>query len=180
MKPEVRTFTRENPCTKKEVWRDVPGYGGKYLVSNLGRVKSMPTKYHPRVKILKPWFQTEQKYPCVSLSVEGVSTTRSVHSLVAEAFLGPRPAGMNVLHNDGNGSHSVLDNLRYGTQSQNMLDRREHGTAARPNAKLTAEQVIRIRRLLAHGRSPSQVAARFGVTAENVYYIRDRKTWRDL
>lgn len=115
MKPEVRTFTRENPCTKAEVWREVPGYGGKYLVSNLG-----------------------------------------------------------------NGSRSVLSNLRYGTQSQNMLDRKEHGSETRPTAKLTVEQVIRIRRLLAQGRKPRQLAARFGVTPENVCHIRDRKTWRDV
>lgn len=180
MLPEVKVFTKDNPCTKAEVWRDVPGYGGKYLVSNLGRVKSMPTKYHPRIKILKPWFQTKNRYPCVGLSVDGVSVTRSVHSLVAEAFLGPRPVGMNVLHKDGNGSRSVLSNLRYGTQSQNMLDRKEHGSETRPTAKLTVEQVIRIRRLLAQGRKPRQLAARFGVTPENVCHIRDRKTWRDI
>lgn len=180
MKPEVRVFSREAPCTKREEWRDVVGYEGRYRVSDFGRIMSLPTKYHPRTKILKPWYQTEQQYAFVSLSLDGTVVSRSVHSVVAEAFLGPRPEGLLVLHKDGVGSRSCASNLRYGTQSQNMLDRKRHGTETTPGAKLTRRQVYSIRRLLAMGHRPVEIAARFGVTPETIYLIRARKIWRDV
>lgn len=53
---------------------------------------------------------------------------RTVHSLVAAAFYGPRPEGMETRHLDGNPANNRVENLRYGTQSENNLDRVSHGT----------------------------------------------------
>lgn len=178
MLPDVKVFTRDNPCTKKEEWRAVVGYEGLYRVSDRGRVMSLPTKYHPRITILKPWFQTEQRYAYVTLWDCGGRKARSVHSLVADAFLGPRPTGLLVLHNDGVGSHNAVDNLRYGTQSENMHDRKAHGTEVTPSAKLSRRQVCAIRNLLASGAKVRSIAELYGVTPENVYLIRAGKTWR--
>lgn len=64
--------------------------------------------------------------------------TVAVHVLVAAAFHGPRPEGLEVCHNDGNPQNNVASNLRYDTMSGNMLDRVKHGThhyAARTHCK---------------------------------------------
>lgn len=46
-----------------------------------------------------------------------------VHHLMAEAFIGPRPEGLQVLHKDDCGFNNRIDNLRYGDFEENMLDR---------------------------------------------------------
>lgn len=168
-----------------EEWRDAVGYGGKYMVSSLGRVRSMPTKYHPRVTILSPYIVGRGKYRVVHLSGGGDSgrARRTVHSLVAEAFLGPRPDGKVVCHRNGNTGDNRKSNLRYDTQSNNLLDRKQHGTyssEAHGMAKLTARKVRVIRAKLSRGVKPPTLSAEYGVTRETIYLIRDRKIWRDL
>lgn len=44
----------------------------------------------------------------------------TVHSLVAQAFLGDRPKGMVIDHIDGNRFNNHYTNLRYCTQKENM------------------------------------------------------------
>jgi hypothetical protein len=50
-----------------------------------------------------------------------------VHVLVAAAFLGPCPDGQEVRHLDGDKLNNCLDNLIYGTRSENNLDTVRHG-----------------------------------------------------
>lgn len=52
-----------------------------------------------------------------------------VHVLVALAFHGrPRRRGLVVRHLDGNARNNRPENLRWGTQRQNVLDSIRHGT----------------------------------------------------
>lgn len=109
-----------------EEWREVVGYEGEYIVSNLGRVRSLPGgKRHG--KLLK---QALSGYPgnqYLHVGFRGTDT-KAVHVLVARAFLGPRPEKLDVCHNNGDRLDNRLDNLRYGTRKENMTDRDEHGT----------------------------------------------------
>lgn len=50
-----------------------------------------------------------------------------VHQLVARAFIGPCPPGLEVRHKDGNPANNHIDNLEYGTRADNMQDRLNHG-----------------------------------------------------
>lgn len=52
------------------------------------------------------------------MNVEG--KTRTVHSLVAEAFLGPRPEGYDIDHINSTKTDNRAENLRYVTHTQNM------------------------------------------------------------
>lgn len=110
-----------------EEWRPVPGYESTYLVSSHGRVASIP---RPRTKggLCKQKIAKRGGYPTVSLIQGGKQRTRYVHALVAEAFIGPRPEGMDVRHLDGNPLRPELANLAYGTRSQNNRDKVAHGT----------------------------------------------------
>ena len=73
-----------------------------------------------------------------------------VHRLIAEAFHGPCPAGMECCHNNGIRHDNRESNLRWGTRSENFLDKRAHGTAGvgelNSASKLTNEQALDIRR----------------------------------
>lgn len=73
-------------------------------------------------------------YRHYALQRDGGTVTRLAHSLVAAAFIGPRPpvppgeARIEVRHMDGNRTNNHAANLRYGTSRQNTLDSIEHGT----------------------------------------------------
>lgn len=116
-----------------EDWRPVVGYEGTYLVSSLGRVLSAPRR-RTTGGVLKQKI-SKRGYPAVNLVLKGKQATHEVHRLVAAAFLGPRPNGLEVRHFDGNPVNCQLGNLSYGTRSENNLDRLRHGTD--PQARKT-------------------------------------------
>ena len=69
-----------------------------------------------------------KRYETLTIVIEsGEKIWKNVHILIAEAFLGPRPEGLEVCHNDGNRNNNRPDNLRYDTRSSNNLDAYDHG-----------------------------------------------------
>lgn len=64
------------------------------------------------------------------VNVEG--KTRTVHSLVAEAFLGPRPYGYDIDHINGTKTDNRACNLRYVTHEDNMKHFYKHNTRKKP------------------------------------------------
>jgi hypothetical protein len=106
-----------------EEWRPIPGFPG-YEVSNMGRVLSH-RRGRPRVLRQSP---DGRRYQKVVLYREDLRATRPVHVLVALAFIGPRPAGLQIRHLDGNSDNNRPWNLKYGTPTENMQDRFRHGT----------------------------------------------------
>ena len=113
-----------------EKWIPIPGHSG-YEVSSEGRVRSVDRIVpHPngnltlRGRILKPQAQ-KRGYLAVT---PGGRRPRPIHILMARAFLGPRPEGQEVRHLNGNHHDNRLENLEYGTRSQNVQDMVDHGT----------------------------------------------------
>ena len=176
-----------------EIWKDVPGYEGCYQVSNEGRVKSLAREVAvPRTR----WgsqgtrkvneavmsLQTDSRNRVfVALRKDGAGKRFTVASLVAAAFIGPRPEGMLVLHGDGVSTNNRADNLRYGTHVDNMDDARLHGTLTQGEkqwlAKLTAGEVKFIR---VTDMSGVYLAAQYGVTPACISAIRQRKNWKHV
>jgi DNA-binding transcriptional regulator YiaG len=101
--------------------------------------------------------------------------SRLLHSLILEAFKGPRPLKTECCHNDGNPVNNRLDNLRWGTHQENQRDALRHGTRKTgelsPNAKLSNQQVDEIRQLRESGVAPSVIARRFGINDSYVSQI---------
>jgi hypothetical protein len=107
-------------------WRPIPGYESNYHVSDGGQVKSLP-RNTTRGGILRPAPSKQPGYPSVVLWRDGKQRTFKVHQLVAAAFLGPRPDGMEVRHLNGDRLDCRLANLRYGTRAENAQDTIDHG-----------------------------------------------------
>lgn len=114
----------------REEWRPVPGYEGRYDVSDRGRVRShIQWNRKPTPRLLSPSSHTKLPYKKVCLTDgRGSCSTLLVHRLVMMAFIGPCPDGMEVRHLDGDPTNNNLDNLRYGTRPQNQEDAVRHGT----------------------------------------------------
>ena len=77
------------------------------------------------------------------------SKTYTIHVLVATAFHGPCPDGMECRHLDGSRTNNQSSNLEWGTRQQNCHDAARHGTSnigeRHPHAKLSADDVWQIR-----------------------------------
>ena len=111
-----------------EEWKSVVGYEGLYEVSNKGNVKALERlvwnngglqRKHERM--LSP-SANKFGYKCVSLCKNGKVHRRTIHRIVAEAFI-PNPNNKpNVDHIDTNPSNNEVSNLRWVTQSENAMN----------------------------------------------------------
>lgn len=120
-----------------ESWRPVVGFEEYYEVSSHGRVKSLPRearvggggvrKTVERIMRTKAYGKPGREYVYVGLRVRGDAVNRTIHSLVLEAFIGPRPPGQEACHNDGNSKNNMLENLRWDTSKGNNADKVRHG-----------------------------------------------------
>lgn len=118
-----------------EVWKPVPDYEGLYSVSNLGRIRSESrtiTLKNGRSRrwpesILKP-FKNSDGYLRVELWKNNKQQTRFVHRLVLEAFVGEAPPGTQACHWNDTPENNRLENLRWGTKSENTLDSVRNGS----------------------------------------------------
>jgi hypothetical protein len=180
-------MSAEYPTTSVPVeYRDIPGFPG-YRVGDDGSIWSRWDWRQHRGR----WHELrdgdhKSGYRSVALSLNKTLVRRRVHRLVLEAFVGSCPPGMECCHNDGNPRNNRLDNLRWDTRSSNVRDQIRHGThfplshhyGSRNNsAKLTEDDIPKIRELIAEGLSNSKIGRRFNVHETTISQIRLRKTW---
>jgi hypothetical protein len=170
-----------------ERWMPVVGFEGLYEVSDIGRVLSLDRNIvysdgricHHRGKVLAPGIGSHG-YPSVDLC--GVMFT--VHSLVAAAFIGPKPMGTEVAHRDGDRTNPRLNNLRYKTPKKNCAEKVRHGTDNRGEkhyaAILTESEVIQIRSRSRAGERECDLMRYFGTSRNCIANIRHNRTWRHV
>lgn len=119
-----------------EQWKPIPGYEGSYEVSDLGRVRALDrldTRGRRRVgKLLAPRVQANRRRT-VALYVSDKRSDWQIHSLVLEAFVGPRPYGMEGCHWNDDPADNRLANLRWDTRSANIKDSVRNGTHGMAN-----------------------------------------------
>lgn len=118
-----------------EQWKPVVGYEGLYEVSDHGRVRSLDRvntgkdgrtrKFAGRIVGTS---LDENGRPRAVLRRDGKAVVRRVHRLVLEAFVGLPAPGEQACHWDDNPANNRLDNLRWGTRSDNALDSVRNGT----------------------------------------------------
>lgn len=163
-----------------EEWRQVTG-DPLYWVSSLGRVRKSAHRvtykdgrfYDANERLLgtKP----KQGYPSVQLQHRGLTC---IHTLVAEAFIGPKPQGARTVnHKDGDKTNNRAANLEWATYAENnrharlMKLNRQHGE----NCNLTRfsdDKVDAVRLLWPTRRfTRKELGALFGMSATHVYEI---------
>lgn len=165
-----------------EIWKDIPGYEGRYQASTEGRIRGVDRRqtitdsrgrtYTRDINgvVLRPCIGTNG-YEYVGLRKTDKSenaTFEAVHIMVASAFLGSRPRGLYICHKDGNKSNNAVDNLRYDPGHENMLDIYRCGGKC---AKLSVDDVRKIRGGLEAGESRRSLANQFGVSYQSIYNI---------
>lgn len=171
---------------EREVWRPVVGYEGKYEVSNLGRFRRIGGR--AREKVVKYYLLkgsiTVYGYNHIVFHRDGKQKSFRSARIVMQAFRGPCPAGMEVLHRNSRRTDDRLCNLRYGTRADNELDKVLAGTSNRGErhgmAKLAEASVRRIRILLIGGVTQKSIAKRFNVNSSTISAISRGILWKHL
>jgi hypothetical protein len=188
-----------------EIWRLIQAHPD-YEVSNMGRVRRITEITYPMPnggtatkaagQLLKIGsFQSgrdQLPYARVGLQVKGQRSgkTLSLHRLVAQAFV-PNPANkpcVNHLNYDVSDARAV--NLEWATHKENALHsyragRWEHFPpkrcgVERPDAKLTNDDVRKIREMSASGLSNAKVAKVFSIDRSIVSRIRTGEAWKHV
>lgn len=114
------TYTKLSQCgimswgvmLVKEVWKEIDGYNGRYLISNYGRIKNRDGWIMKQ----KP---SKDGYVRILLFNGKKYKAEYTHILVAKAFL-PKPTSKSeVNHIDADKSNNLLWNLEWVTRSEN-------------------------------------------------------------
>lgn len=123
---------------EQELWKPIPGYEGRYEASDQGRIRSLPRIVSSGNRsgvrsvpgVLRTAWRDPKGYLSVNIARDGDrARSQRVHNLVLMAFVGPKPTPEHqARHLDGDPSNNRPSNLRWGTSSENNLDRVVHGT----------------------------------------------------
>jgi hypothetical protein len=110
---------------KNEEWRDVPKLEKFYSVSNTGMVASKNRdgkdgRKRLKGRILKITVHNKTGQTQVCMSVDGVKYKKEVSRIVASAFLGECPEGLEVCHIDCNSQNNHLSNLAHMPPKQKV------------------------------------------------------------
>ncbi len=175
-----------------EKWENIEGYTGVYQISNYGRVKSLEryilNNLVGRVlqkEIIMKHQSYSNEYKYVTLQIDGKRNNKSIHRLIATAFI-PNPKNKpEVNHIDGNKTNNEISNLEWVTSSENKIHARDTGLVKyakgenTANAKLTTEQVRWIRRL--KGKVTNTLLAEiYGVNQSTISLIINYKKWKHI
>ena len=91
-----------------------------------------------------------------------------VHQLILKAFIGEPPKGQEVRHLNGIPTDNRLENLEYGTRSENIHDIYLQGKSWR---KLNLVKVSAIKDLLKEEKTPKELAKTYNVSVRTIYAI---------
>lgn len=161
-----------------EQWKPIADFP-RYTVSDHGRIMNALSG-----KILNGGFDRDG-YCRVCLRTDTEKKSKQVHSLVAAAFIGPRPTGLHVNHIDGEKTNNHVSNLEYVTSAENTrhairLGLNDHKGENHGMAKLNETEVKGICRLLADGIKGRYLAGFYGVSEYAISDIKTGRAWGHL
>jgi len=172
----------------EEEWRDVVGFNG-YKISNYGKIGSFriigPTGgIGDKFRLMKQSIDSKG-YVKIGLKRKGETIGIFAHTMVLEAFCGPKPPQMECRHLDGNPLNNHIDNLKWGTRKENAHDRHIHGSDIigedHHSSKLNKDQVKAIKIILQSKLiSHQKIADIFNVSRVAIRAINIGKNWKHV
>lgn len=185
-----------------ETWLPMRGHNG-YEISNLARVRSLDriimrsngSRQFWKGQLLKPAVFTDQRRD-VARSYRRVRLEDrkwyGIAVLMLETFVRPRPyPKAQARHLNDDSLDDRLENLAWGSQSQNWDDAKRNGRIpnltggsepgeAHPRAKLTTTDVLAMRAAHNRGVTNASLARRYKIDPSTVSNIVNHKAWRHL
>lgn len=138
-----------------EIWKDVVGYEGYYMVSSKGRVVSLgrTIRFFDSFREKEPQLisdmSNEDRYNCMTLKVDGTKKPALIHRLVAEAFLSNPNNYRCVDHIDGDKTNNNVSNLRWCSdlinQNNPVTRAKQRKTLKDKDSKFAPQKIVGIK-----------------------------------
>ena len=163
-----------------ENWKDIPGYEGRYQVSDQGRVRSLD-RYSARhsadnrkTYLVRGKILAQYATPSGHMTVHVSRKWCYVHRIALLTFVcAPEQYAPHTRvegrHLDGNPADNNLQNLAWGTVKENRADRRRLGE----KSKLTKDQTLALQDALRCGALLKDVAAKYHIDRHTAARYRD-------
>lgn len=167
--------------------KEIPGFS-RYFATEDGSLYSKDYKRTGLTKVIKPAKDANGYLRTMLLSDNGKYCTVKVHRIVALAYFGQ--SDLTVNHKNGIKSDNSVSNLEYCTRGENIkhayrvLKRQSsmREGAENRNAKLTASQVLEIRKWAKdHGRyyGRNELAKKYGVSPAHIKdIVNNKQLWK--
>lgn len=163
----------------EEIWKHVKNYEGVYMVSNLGNVMSMPKKTRKGSRIMKP---LKQRYSTVDLCLNGCIIKKTVHRLVAEAFILNSENKPQVNHINGNKHDNRLCNLEWCTHSENQKHAIKEGLRTAKGVKNSQSKLgeLDVINIYKSTKPNNELSNIYNISVPSISGIRNNKTWTHI
>jgi hypothetical protein len=177
------------PQSEIEIWKDIPGYEGRYQASTFGRIKSLAritNNQHCKTdSILKQSYSNG--YMVVTLHKPSIKVNKSVHRIILDTFEDNPDNKPEVNHKDGIKYNNKLSNLEWATSQENMIHAYKTGLAnvgqgeTSHNHKLTEKQVLEIRsKYIPYKYTARMLAKEYGIGWKYIDEIVNKRSWKHI
>ena len=184
---------------KDEIWKNIHGYEGYYMISNLGRVKSLERICYYNVhktnirnsrlkkeRILKTTIDAFG-YKSVNVSVNSKNKILKIAKLIAKAFI-PNPENHPIInHINGVKSDNRIENLEWCTYKHNVNHAIETGLLVfklgsdNANSKFSHNDILKIKQDFKENPNiiVKDYARDLGVSRVTIWRILSKKTYKN-
>lgn len=154
-----------------EIWKPIKGYEESYMVSNVGRVKSVFTSFAEKtgkIRSHKPRILRQHISSTGYLLADLFGKTFKVHRLVGEAFI-PHDNDEQcfINHKDFNTFNNRVENLEWCTPRENVL----HAVAHHRNQSYYYLDEIEVVNLYQSGYTAIELGKKYNVPKGTIYNI---------
>lgn len=173
-----------------EEWKEYvdPNLRSKFLISNLGRVKSVRSN-NPEPLLLKG-YKNMNYHAIPTRKLDGKKTLVYVHKLVAQLFVENPNNYTKILFKNYNRSDCKASNLKWASEEEYKKFREQYHRSAywynpnhKPNSKLTTTQVMRLRKMINDPNRKTRykiIAKQFNINIGTLFSIKRGDSWKEL
>jgi hypothetical protein len=169
------------PDLEGEIWKDILGYEGIYLVSNKGRVKRIMHRKNVTNKIINSTKKAND-YIFVCLTINGINKDFKTSRLVAIAFI-PNPENKPQVNHLNGKDDNTVESLEWNTSKENIRHAWDTGLSKPMNGETNGNSILNEKDVLeirASSLTPTEISKIYNVNLPAIYKILARNRWKHI